>query len=55
MSRRSAVQPGWLEQVHLIAEPLGDALLWGTVIVSAVSAIDYFWLFWGLFDTQEEG
>ncbi len=43
----------WMDQVHLVMKPLGDALLWGTMLVSAVSAIDYFRLFSGLFDKKE--
>jgi len=48
----SAAQ-AWMDQVHLVMKPLGDALLWGTMLVSAVSAIDYFRLFSGLFDKKE--
>ena len=49
---RDAPSPEWLGQMHGVAKPLGDALLWGTVLVSAISAIDYFWLFWGLFEKK---
>lgn len=44
--------PGLLGQLDLLMKPLGDALLWGTVLVSAISAIDYFRLFSGLFEKQ---
>ena len=44
---------GWLGQVDLVAKPLGDALLWGTVLISAISAIDYFRLFSGLFASKD--
>lgn len=45
---------GWIGQLDIIAKPLGDALLWGTVLVSAVSAVDYFRLFSGLFDKRDD-
>lgn len=51
--RAGDVSPGWVEAVHPFARPIGDALLWGTVLVSAISALDYFRRFYAVFRTAE--
>lgn len=44
---------GWAREVHPFARPIGVALLWGSVLVSAVSAIDYFRRFFGVFQVRD--
>ena len=42
------------DQLSRLMQPIGLALLWGTVLISAVSALDYLMKFWGVLQFEEK-